>query len=210
MSTATFPHPQARFRSRLLSRAPALVGLGLGVALLLVTMPLVSGGMPPAGRIEDPKPAPKDPNSAAARSARWVLRIQSSDGKDYIKQLAALDAVLLVPVPPDNKTVWYIPDLQKPTEKRLGTDDDLKKLGGLVKFSDTRAESVKGVREVLGVKDEAKSFWVFLPHKVEDDLARKETGYRNRQVEDIQETAFRVITRNGKPEIVVDDQTVQR
>ena len=51
--------------------------------------------------------------------------------------------------------------------------------------SDTRPDSVRGVCEVLGVKEpNVKSFWAFFPKGLEDELDRKEKGYRNRRPEE--------------------------
>ncbi|MDB5309541.1 MAG: hypothetical protein JWO38_3743 [Gemmataceae bacterium] len=149
-------------------------------------------------------------DSSRARSLRWVLRFRTSSGDDYVAQLAAMGAVILVPLPPENKQAMYFADLKNLTNKRMATDDDLKTLANQIKFSDTRADSVGGVCNVLGVKENARSFWAFFPKGMEVDLAQKEIGYRNRRPEDIEETVFRVIIRGGSYEIVVDDQTAKR
>ena len=43
-----------------------------------------------------------------------------------------------------------------------------------------------------------------------EELARKETNYRNRRAEDIEETIFRVVVRGGNYELIVDDQKVKK
>lgn len=149
-------------------------------------------------------------SSTRARSLRWVMRFRTSDGSDYVAQLAGLGAVILVPLPPDNKDCLYFPDLKNPSNHRRATDSDLSGLAGQIKFSDTRPDSVRGVCGALGVTEPARSFWAFFPKGLEDQLAAKETGYRNRRPEDIEETVFRVIVRGGSYEIVVDDQTPKR
>jgi len=149
-------------------------------------------------------------DSSRARSLRWVLRFRTSTGDDYVTQLAAMGAVLLIPLPPDNKDCLYVGDLKNPRVHRPATDDDLKRMANQIKFSDTRPDSVRGVCETIGAPSGVKSFWAFFPKGFEDDLSRKETGYRNRRSEDIDETVFRVVTRGGSYDIVVDDQTVKR
>jgi hypothetical protein len=149
-------------------------------------------------------------NSSRARSLRWVMRFRTSSGDDYVTQLAAMGAVVLVPLPPDNSQCLYFTNLKNFNEKKMATDADLRRLAGQIKFSDTRPDSVRAVCEVLGVKENAKSFWAFFPKGLEDDLAKKEIGYRNRRPEQIEETIFRVINRGGTYEIVVDDQTPKR
>lgn len=150
------------------------------------------------------------PNSTRARSLRWVLRFRTASGDDYVAQLAAMGAVVLVPIPPANDKCVYFTDLKNPSKQKIATDDDLKQLSDQIKFSDTRPDSVRAVCDVLGVREPAKSFWAFFPKGLEGDLAQKETGYRNRRPEDIEETVFRVIVRGGSYEIVVDDQTAKR
>jgi hypothetical protein len=150
-------------------------------------------------------------NSTRARSLRWVMRFRTNSGDDYVNQLAAMGAVILVPLPStDNKRCLYFTNLRNPGESRMATDDDLRKLTGQIKFSDTRPESVRSVCEVLGVKESARSFWAFFPKNMEEEVSRKEIGYRNRRPEQIEETIFRVIVRGGTYEIVVDDQTPKR
>jgi len=145
-------------------------------------------------------------SSTRARSLRWVLRFSTADGQDYIEQLAALDAVVLIPLPPNNEKCLFFPDLKKPTERRTATEGDLQKLAGQVRFSDSRPQSVGSVCAALGVDATPSSFWAFFPSRVEEELAKKEIGYRNRRPEEIAETIFRFTVRNGSARIVVVDQ----
>jgi hypothetical protein len=149
-------------------------------------------------------------DSTRARSLRWVLRFSTADGQDYVAQLASMGATVLVPLPPDGKQFLYFPDLRNPGAKRQATDDDLRRLADQIKFSDTRPASVSGVCNALGVQEPARSFWAFFPRGLEEELSRKETNYRNRRAEDIEETVFRVIVRGGVYEIVVHSQTTKR
>jgi hypothetical protein len=147
-------------------------------------------------------------DSTRARTLRWVLRFRVS-GEDYVAQLAAMGAVIMVPLPPENEKCLFISDLKNPSP-RMATDSDWSRWGNQVKFSDTRSESVREVCRILGVKENAKSFWAFFPKELQDDLSRKERNYRNRREEDIEETIFRVINRAGGYEVVVDEQTPKR
>lgn len=148
-------------------------------------------------------------DSSRARSLRWVLRFRTTDGRDYLNQLSAMGAEILVPVPPDNSKCLIVTDIRNP-KPRMATDADFTRLAGQIKFSDTRRDSVKGVTEVLGVDFTPKSFWAFFPKGLEDELDRKERAYRNRRPEDIEETIFRVTVRGGSYEVIVDDQTAKR
>lgn len=147
-------------------------------------------------------------DSTRARTLRWVLRFRVS-GDDYVAQLSAMGAVIMVPLPPENEKCLFISDLKNPNP-RLATDGDFNRLGNQIKFSDTRPDSVRDVCRILGVRENAKSFWAFFPKGFEDDLSRKELNYRNRRSEDIEETIFRVINRAGGFDIIVDEQTVKR
>src|SRR5437762_1594920 len=73
---------------------------------------------------------------ARARSLRWVMRFKTAIGDDYVAQLAAMNAVMLVPLPPDNKDCLYFTNLKSPDGRKKATDYDLRKLGGQIKFSD--------------------------------------------------------------------------
>jgi hypothetical protein len=146
-------------------------------------------------------------DSTRARSLRWVLRFSTDSGEDYVAQLAAMNATILVPLPPNFSQGMFFTDLRNLSQKHMSSDADLKKLAGQIKFSDTRPESVRAVCQVLGVKDPGvKSFWAFFPRTLEDELARKEVGFRNRRPENIEETIFRVVPKGGTYEIRVDDQ----
>jgi len=149
-------------------------------------------------------------NSTRARSLRWVMRFRTSSGDDYVAQLAAMSAVVLVPLPPENRDCLYFPNLKKPSDHRMASEEDKNRLVGQIKFSDTRPDSVRGVCEALGVKENARSFWAFFPKGLEDELSKKEIGYRNRRPEQIEETIFRVVSRGGSYDIVVDDQTAKK
>lgn len=150
-------------------------------------------------------------DSTRARSLRWVMRFRTNDGQDYLAQLAAMEAVILVPIPPNNKDCLYFKDLKNPSRREIIQDGDLGKLvAGQIKFCDTRPGSVRGVCDALGVKEDARSFWAFFPKKLEAELDRKERGYRNRRSEEIEETIFRVVARGAGFDIIVDDQTPKR
>lgn len=178
-----------------------------------VTLPDPDTGGRLDGQAKDP-PAPQPDDQAAAklakeRSARWVLRFKVADGKEYVEQLKAMGAEILIPLPPDNKKSVLFRDLGKP-EPKDATDADLKRLAGKVQFSDKRKEPVAGVMEVLKVDGKPPAFWAFFPKELADDLATKESSYRNRREENIEETVFRVTVREGKVEIVVADQKAKK
>lgn len=152
---------------------------------------------------------PEKKSETPAQALRWVLRFQTRDGKDYVEQLKLLNATLLVPDPSDKKKAILVPDLSKPEDRREATDEDYKRLSDRVKFSDSRIDAVKGVAGALGLDFTPKEFQAFLSKDVEDELARKEREYRTRRVDDIEQTIFRIVVRNGKVVITVVEQRVK-
>lgn len=146
-------------------------------------------------------------DSTRARGLRWVLRFRITSGTDYVDQLRAMGAEILVPLPPDNKKCIIVRDLGSPSPK-VATEADLNRLAGKIQFSDSRAQPVREVLAALGVEAPSppKAFWAFFPKDVEEQLANKEKGYRNRRPEDIEETVFRVTVRGGTFDLVVDEQ----
>jgi hypothetical protein len=151
-------------------------------------------------------------DSTRARGLRWVLRFRIVGGRDYVDQLRAMGAEILVPLPPDNKNCIIVRDLANP-QPAVASDADLNRLAGKIQFSDNRPMPVREVLEVIGVQAsgaQPKAFWAFFPKDVEEQLAHKEKGYRNRRAEDIEETVFRVTVRGGAFELVVEDQVAKK
>jgi hypothetical protein len=148
-------------------------------------------------------------DSTLGRNLRWVLRFRVSSGRDYLDQLRAMQAKLLVPIPNSDKALFF-PDLNDLSRHRIATDDDLRQLANQIKFCDTRRDAVWQVAGTLQLDFKPATFWAFFPKSLEEELARLERNYRNRRPEDIEETIFRVTFRGGKPEVVVEDQTLKR
>lgn len=148
-------------------------------------------------------------DSTLARNLRWVLRFNVSDGPDYLNQLRAMGAEILIPVADQNYLL--VPDLNKPTEHKILTEADVQRLAKKIKFNDPRPAIATAICIAIGLDNiSPKEFWAFFPKELEDELSRKELGYRNRRPEDIEETIFRVTLRDGKYEIKVYEQKVRR
>jgi len=148
-------------------------------------------------------------DSTFGRNMRWVLRFKVRDGQDYLDQLRSMGAEILVPIPDSDKCI-LIADISKPDVQKTASDDDMRRLADKIKFSDSRPEAVRSVSRTLHLDFSPKSFWAFFPKKIEDELSSKETNYRNRRAEDIEETIFRVAIRGGSYELVVDEQKIKR
>ncbi len=150
-------------------------------------------------------------DSTRARGLRWVVRFKTTSGRDYVNQLAGLGAVIAVPAPPDfKKSMLVFRDPGNPSASSVATDQDFRAFGGQIQFCDFKRDSVVQVSEALGLKFTPPAFWAFFPKELEAELARKETAYRNKRSEDIEETKFQVISRGGKYEAVVVEQKVKQ
>jgi hypothetical protein len=149
-------------------------------------------------------------DSTRARSIRWILRFRTTGGRDYLDQLMAMHAVVLVPVQGSNKQMYIFRDLSNPKPGTIATDADIAQLSRLIQFSDIRQASVQGVGEALGLGYTPPVFWAFFPSELEAELARLEKAYRNRRPEDIEETVFQVTVRSGQYVLVVTEQRAKR
>ncbi len=149
-------------------------------------------------------------DSTRARSIRWVLRFRTRDGRDYLSQLKAMRATVMVPIPPENKQMYIFRDLDNPKPGTTATEADLAVAARQIQFSDFRRESVVGVGQALGLSFTPTVFMAFFPADLEKELARLEVAYRNRRPEDIEETVFMVTVRGGEPALVVVEQRAKR
>jgi hypothetical protein len=148
-------------------------------------------------------------DSTLGRNMRWTLRFKVSSGRNYLDQLQAMGAKILIPMPGTDKCM-LIRDLGNPDDRRVANPDELGEYGGLLKFWDSRRDAVGGVARTLGLDFSPKSFCAIFSKDFEAELARKETNFRSRRPEDIEETVFRVSVVGGRYEVVVDEQTVRR
>jgi hypothetical protein len=147
----------------------------------------------------------KAPESAAARTLRWTLMFQMNDTKDYINQLAACGATLIIPDGIGGTKYRVYDDLTKPGEGKLVDRDFLK---GRVMYFDDRRESVARVAGVMGWTTAPNWFAAAFPKEFEEELAKKEADHLNgtgRKLADV-ETFFRITVRGGKYEIKVVEQ----
>jgi len=149
-------------------------------------------------------------DSTRARTMRWVLRFRTASGEDYLQQLSAMGGTIVVPVPPENKEYMYFPNPKDPSSGHMATAADTRTVANQIKFGDSRPDSVAGVAGALRLNFKPKSFWAIFPKNIEEELDRKERGYRNRRPEDIEETFFRITVTGGNVTIVVDDQKAKR
>lgn len=144
-----------------------------------------------------------DPTSSGNRAVRWELNFKTNDGRDYLNQLAAMKATLVIPQPSDWKTnKVYRNILSNPT----GESFDMSQMPGLY-FVDDSADSAGRIGEVLKLGFSPPFFIAFFPKEIEEKLAKEEREYRGRKESEIFSTKFKILIRNGEPAITVVDQT---
>jgi hypothetical protein len=144
-------------------------------------------------------------NSTLGRNMRWTLRFKVTSGRDYLAQLKAMNAKLLIPMPGQDKCI-LIENIDNPGGKRVVGDKELGPYADLLKFADSRREAVGAVAGALELDFTPKTFFAVFTKEMEHDLADKEKNFRNRREGDIEETIFRVTVRGGVYEVVVDEQ----
>lgn len=142
-----------------------------------------------------------DATSSTNRAVRWELNFKTENGKDYLGQLSAMKATLVIPQPPDFKKTRAYKDLSSP----VGQAFTMEEMPGLY-FVDDDPASANKIARALGLDFAPPLFIAFFPKDVEEELARKERAYRGRKESEIFSTKFKVLIRDGKPEFAVVDQ----
>lgn len=147
-----------------------------------------------------------DPSSSASRGIRWELNFKTASGEDYLNQLRAMKATLLMPQPADWKTYKAY---RLSEANPAGEDYDINKLPGL-HFIDDEGGSATRLARAMGLAFSPPKFLAFFPKDIEEELARKEHEFRGRKESEIFSTSFRILVRDGKPTITVIDQVPVR
>jgi len=163
-------------------------------------------GKPGTGPVGGEKAGPVgkgDPTSSGSRGVRWELNFSSENGRDYLNQLAAMKATVVVPLPPNWKSAKAFTDLGR--EKPPARDFDLSQVPGLY-FVDSEPGSVGRLVGALGLEFVPPLFIALFPKEIEEELAAKERAYAGRKEGDIALTRFKVLIRDGKPSIAVIGQ----
>jgi hypothetical protein len=139
------------------------------------------------------------------RQLRWTMVFNTRDGRDYVKQLQALGAIVAIPGP--NKEYLVIRDLSKrPVEMQ---PEDLSKIDRIY-WIDDNPQSVESFARELRLKHVPELIAAFFPLQLEQELAEKERRHsRSGREDDILETRFQVRQRGGQYEVVVVSQRVK-
>ena len=146
-------------------------------------------------------------DATLARSLRWVMRFQTNGGRDYLDQLQALGAIVLVSVPPEKKEMYVFKDLRNPQPGTIATNAELASYSQQIQFCDPKSKSGEEVGKALNLSFTPGEFWAIFPKGIEEELSKLEKGYRNRRPEDVEQTIFKVSVVGGKYRLVVSEQT---
>jgi hypothetical protein len=142
-------------------------------------------------------------SSSASRGIRWELNFKTQSGEDYLEQLRAMKATLLIPQPKE----WDTHKAYRLAEANIrGEDYDIAKLPGL-HFIDDDSGSASRLARAMGLDFSPPKFLAFFPKEVEEELAAKERDFRKRKESEIFSTSFRILIRDGRPSITVIEQT---
>ncbi len=164
---------------------------------------------PPASRSEVPtsRAGPAGPERDGGetavrlkRMARWSLVFNTRDGEDYLHQLDALGAIIGIPTEEPEKFL-IIRDLKQPNPQK----EDVTKIT-LIRWSDTRPDSVAGLARALRLPNVPQTIWAFFPRKFEQQLWKAEHDYKGLQEDQIAETKFQIVRRGDWCVPVVRDQ----
>lgn len=148
-------------------------------------------------------------DSTRARGMRWVLRFNTRSGVDYLNQLKALKAIVMIPVPPDNKRMIIIRDPGSPRIDEYASDSDIAAQANKIQFQDVRRASNEAIAEALRLPRVPSAFWAFFPKDLEAQMSVLETSYQNKKSDDIKETVFQVIVSGGEARLRVVSQRLK-
>lgn len=163
-----------------------------------------TGGDPSGGK----GPGGFGASSTYARALRWVLKFDTTNGQDYVNQMSGIGGVVMVPVPPDGKSLLLFKDPKNP-QPTTATDADIETYTKLIQFAEANPDSVKAVGVALKLSFVPRSFFAYFPRELEEKLSALEKNYQNKPAEQIRKTVFKVIMRGGKYDFVVTDQQLR-
>ena len=142
------------------------------------------------------------------RMLRWTMHFNTRTGEDYVRQLRGLGAILAVPVKEGDRPDYrLIRDLAKRPAKLL--DEDLSQIKRIY-WIDDKPRSVQEVMSALQLRLRPSHFVAFMPEELEQKLLQLEKEYRGLAEDQIHETKFRIVEKNGRFEPQVIEQTPKR
>ena len=161
-----------------------------------------------------PKTGPgDDPNNARSRSMRWVMRFNVQDGEDYLNQLALMKAVIMIPIPKDEKSFLVFTEFgngKLPKPNRKATAKEIERESAKMRFCDVTERANQDIGKSLGLSITPKCFFVFFPSELEKKRAKAEEDYKGRKANEIAETIYRITVKDGTIEFKVIEQTLKQ
>jgi hypothetical protein len=138
------------------------------------------------------------------RMQRWVMGFDTEDGKDYLKQLRALGAILAVPAPESARGKYgYLVFRDLKQLPAQGKVEDISKLNRIF-WVDDGPKSTRRLAKALQLKDRPRFIAAFFPEKLEQKLREMERKYSGGlDEEEIQETRFKIVKKGEtyQPEV---------
>jgi hypothetical protein len=145
----------------------------------------------------------------AKRAARWVMRFNTADGGDYLRQLADLGGYIGIQQA-DGQYLIYKNLRQVPAQ---GAVEDISQLNRIF-WVDNNPGSVQSLAAAMRLPAVPPQVVAFFPQELENQLAtleRNHTKGKGRVSEEqIAETVYLVVPRGGKYMPVVVDQRLKR
>ena len=128
-------------------------------------------------------------------------------GEEWLEQLRATGARVLIPQPPRFDRYNIITDLSRPNP---GVPLDLETIKGFMNFIADRKDWVEDMARVLELGFVPAHFAAVFPKSFQDDLAEKERNYRGARESEILSTSFFITFRGGQYAIAVTHQVLKR
>jgi len=159
----------------------------------------------PDGARPQPRPGSGEPGTSGGkdgspsgsikvkRRARWVVRFNTRDGHDYLRQLRDLKAFLAIQQP-DGQFMVYRDLKQQPVPGKIEDVSGFTQ----IRWVDDNAESVRSLALAMGLPDVPAAIEAYFPLALESELLAKEMAHMGGKNEDnIEETVFTVVRPPG-------------
>ena len=146
------------------------------------------------------------PDSTTGRALRWSLNFTVESGEEWLRQFAALGGTLLFEIGRTGEAIIIRDPLKPENAERISNYKELKELY----FIDDNRRSVLQLAQACRLDFSPPRFIAYFPKSFENRLAQAERNYRGKNEGDIIETEFRIVVRNGQPEITVLSQKARR
>lgn len=157
--------------------------------------------------VSNPQPSVRD-----RRQERRTIKFDTVSGDDYRRQLSSLGAVLAIHEPsPDNQMLYRIyRDLKHvPVHGQVEDIRELNRKLNRIFWTDSDPKSVGTLAKALGLATTPKAVTAFFPHKLEQELLKKELEFHHVKDEwQIRETIFAVVRHGKGYEVKVESQTL--